>query len=738
MDKYEYKLKAEHIKKLVAKKDLVTAIKICDSIDWDRVKDVKMLTMVSEIYESNGRYEEAIDTLLQAYEYAPIGRRIVYRLTELAIECGNYTDAENFYKEFITLAPGDLSGIILHYKLAKAKKAPLERLILILESYREEDFDEHWAYELAELYHKAGRVEDCVKLCDDIILWFGLGKYVEKAMKLKVIYEPLTEEQREKAENKAKYEARLRAIERASKQTAEIPVILSHNKKDSTDGDIATINASEDTIVESIFARHKENKNKQTLEVEESVAEEEKASEVEEEVVEETEEKALEMEEIAAVEENTLEVEEEVAEEEKTPEVEEAVAEEEKTLEVEEEVAEEEKTLEVEEAVAEEEKTLEVEEEIAEEEKTLEMEEPVVEISEPIVDVKKELGVGATIVENTEKEFSPVEEVAISREEEKNFYTEEAMTVPTEEEEIQVEVAIEEDNSNIEKEIEQPKELEEQKVYVNEQENSKENIVVEQAASTKSESFTEQKEDTKEAVAIEEKKVPEETLILKDILQLEEELTPWHFIVTCRNMASGLQFIIDKLKKLEEDGENRPNTIAKTTAAKLNKKDLSQVISKVMGKVLLIEQASKLSDSITDQLVYALEKNKKEFLVVLLDNRADMNEWLQFHPQIGQYFLEKFEVKEYTEKELVQTAIQYAEERDCVIDDMAMLALHARIEEIMEQSGEDGKIQVEEFMEEVIERADKKSFIGFFKNIMVMKYDEEGRLILKEQHFIES
>ncbi|MFQ9511345.1 MAG: tetratricopeptide repeat protein, partial [Lachnospiraceae bacterium] len=199
MDKYEYRLKTEHIKKLVAKKDIVTAMKICDTIDWNRVKDVKMLTTVSEVYETNGRYEEAIDALLQAYEYAPIGRRIVYRLTELALDCGNYKDAESYYQEFVQLAPNDLSGIILKYKLAKAKGVPTLELIKILEEYKEQDFDEKWAYELAELYHKAGDGDACVKLCNEIILWFSLGKYVEKAMKLKSLYVPLTESQKEKS-----------------------------------------------------------------------------------------------------------------------------------------------------------------------------------------------------------------------------------------------------------------------------------------------------------------------------------------------------------------------------------------------------------------------------------------------------------------------------------------------------------------------------------------------------------
>ena len=318
----------------------------------------------------------------------------------------------------------------------------------------------------------------------------------------------------------------------------------------------------------------------------------------------------------------------------------------------------------------------------------------------------------------------------------------------TEKEEDQLQINVleeEEKTSDFEVQLEEEEAVNVEKIFANSQ-------ILEPTTEEKEETVEKQNNNemdvvaeaeepsvTEEAIAEEvpQKKVPEETLILKDILQLQEELVPWHFIVTSSNMSSGLQFIIDKLKKMEEDGENRPNIIAKTTADKLNRKDLTQVIEKVMGKVLLIEQASRLNDEITKQFIELLDKHKRDFLVVLLDNKTDMNEWLQAHPRIRQYFLEKFEIREYTEKELVEVAIRYAEERDCVIDDMAMLALHARVEEIMEQAGEDAKIEVEEFMEQVIERADKKSIMGFIKRIMVMKYDEEGRLILREQHFTE-
>lgn len=214
MDKYEYKLRVDQIRKLNNRKEYYQAMQLADSMDFRKEKDVKTLTMVSEVYAENGKYDDAIDLLLQAYELAPIGKRIIYRLTELALDAGHIKEAESYYKEFRQVAPNDQGTYILHYKIQRAKGLPLRNLIKTLEEYKELDFDERWAYELATLYDEAGRGEDCVRLCDEIILWFSLGKYVEKALALKVKYAPLTDSQREKLENKAKYEAQLEEVQK--------------------------------------------------------------------------------------------------------------------------------------------------------------------------------------------------------------------------------------------------------------------------------------------------------------------------------------------------------------------------------------------------------------------------------------------------------------------------------------------------------------------------------------------
>jgi hypothetical protein len=213
MDKYEFNIKVEQIKKLVGKDDYETAMKIADTIDWRRVRNTNLLSMVAMVYEKNKEYQEAKGILLQAYERAPIGKRLLYKLAELAIKEGNIEEAEAYYKEFGDLASDDPRQQLLRYMILKSKGAPAQQLIHSLESYTSVELDEKWLYELAELYSLAGMPDRCVETCDRIMLMFGLGKYVDKAMDLKIKYAPLTHYQMDLVENRDKYEARLRAVE---------------------------------------------------------------------------------------------------------------------------------------------------------------------------------------------------------------------------------------------------------------------------------------------------------------------------------------------------------------------------------------------------------------------------------------------------------------------------------------------------------------------------------------------
>lgn len=213
MDKYEFTIKVEQIRKLMSKADYVTAMKIADTIDWRKVHSANTLSMVSQVYEKNKEYREAKEILLLAFERAPIGKRLLYKLTDLALKDGAIDEAEAYYREFCDMANDDPRQYLLRYMILKQKGAPIEQLIHSLESYTAEELDEKWLYELAELYHQAGDSARCVTTCDKIMLMFGLGKYVDKAMELKLQYAPLTSYQMDLVENREKYEEKLRAVE---------------------------------------------------------------------------------------------------------------------------------------------------------------------------------------------------------------------------------------------------------------------------------------------------------------------------------------------------------------------------------------------------------------------------------------------------------------------------------------------------------------------------------------------
>lgn len=198
MDKYEYNLKLDQIKALSAEEGYMSAAEIADSINWNKIKNVNTLVKIGEIYEKAERYQDARDILLMAYDRSPIGRMIIYRLAEVAIKMGDYDAATEYYDEFVEIAPHDDMKYVLKYAIKKGQGASFDELITILEEYKDEEYTEEWAYELAYLYHKAGKADKCIDACDELILWFGDGPYVERALELKMLYQPLTKAQEEK------------------------------------------------------------------------------------------------------------------------------------------------------------------------------------------------------------------------------------------------------------------------------------------------------------------------------------------------------------------------------------------------------------------------------------------------------------------------------------------------------------------------------------------------------------
>ena len=256
MDKYEYKLKLEQLKNLVEKKDYITAADIADSINWRKVKSAATLCMVGEIYDRNKRYDDSYDILQMAYDRASVGRNILYRLTLVCLKMGNLDEAKEYYEEFLEVAPYDNQKYILRYQIAKLSGADLQEQIDILEEFKEREYTEEWAFELAYLYHRIRNSERCVEVCDELVLYFGDGKYVEKALELKMLYQPLNEVQEEKYRQFKQEEAEVTSkdiseSDQVLQEVMQIPDITANTSRFDTSNIQAEIAKSMQQILEA-------------------------------------------------------------------------------------------------------------------------------------------------------------------------------------------------------------------------------------------------------------------------------------------------------------------------------------------------------------------------------------------------------------------------------------------------------------------------------------------------------
>lgn len=225
MDKYEYNLKKDQMKALVAEGNYNAAAEIADSINWRKEKNVNLLVKAGDIYAKLKRYDEAKEILLIAYDRSPIGRMIIYRLAEISIKMKDLEEAEEYYNEFVEIAPHDNLKYVLRYKMSRANQADLPTRIAILEELKEAEYTEEWAYQLAYLYHQAGEIEKCIDTCDELILWFGEGVYVERALELKMLYQPLSKAQEDKYRSFRQRRDGLKEVYPREETSVRIPVV---------------------------------------------------------------------------------------------------------------------------------------------------------------------------------------------------------------------------------------------------------------------------------------------------------------------------------------------------------------------------------------------------------------------------------------------------------------------------------------------------------------------------------
>lgn len=780
MDKYEYQLKTEHIRQVAARKEYAEAAKLCDTIDWTKIRDVKMLTLAADIYTAVGEYEKAIDILQQAYEYATMGRRIVYRLTELALKADSYDDAKNYFEEFCRIAPNDQGRYILLYKMARYQKATLDEKIKILEAYKREDFDEKWAYELAVLYAMNNEKDKCIQLCDDIILWFGLGKYVEKALSLKSQFAPLTPAQKEKAQKFAD--------KKAQEENEKLQKKQEEQEKKESQTELAKKAAAQEKI-----SKWQEEQEKAYQAEQEAAKKEAKAREDEQKALLEREEKlrkqrkeeqeaverlkkaqrlehakqsvvTSDMNEIMAViqrakqEDAQNELQDELAKQ--VQQVQQLAGE--KDLELVSEISsdvEEEEKLQVPEDVSymqdeisEDEITeSEVLDDETSENETSDVETANTETSEKTSDSENTdeavwfeaykpeeepqisewaAPVAETVEVEPEEEVQEEPEKEPEEEETQEVVQEELEKEPEEEEtqeEIQEELEKEPEEAGPQEEIqeeiqEEPEEEEPQEEFEEEPE--------EEDAQEESEEEPEEEEPQEESA---ESRQPDMTANSGlPIVNPEDMSRVWHFAIQAMPDEDDIELALEYLEELAERSSRAvPRSVVKITGQKLNQKGLVKSIDKLLGKTILIEDAADMNERVINEFCKIIDPTDRSLLVVFIDTPASIRHLLIDYPQLAQVVTAQFVRETYSVTELLEYARGYADREDSVFDKSGELALMERLKVIAGNQERNKKRIVEMIVNNAIEKAEKKSMRKLFQS----KYDKRGCLILRDKDF---
>lgn len=775
MDKYEYQLKTEHIRQVAARKEYGEAAKLCDTIDWTKVRDVKMLTLVADVYTAGGEYEKAIDILQQAYQYTTMGRRIVYRLTELALKAGSYDEAKNYFDEFCRIAPNDQGRYILLYKMARFQKATLDEKIQILEAYKREDFDEKWAYELAVLYAMNNQKDKCIQLCDDIILWFGLGKYVEKALFLKSQFAPLTQAQKEKAQKFAdkKAQEENKKLQKAQKEQDKKQQEAEQAEKMATQQKILKWQAEQEKAYQAEQeaakkeAKAREDEQRAALEREQKLREqrdEEKARKEEQEREDarkaaeslreqkEREEQLRlqhEQEEREAVERlkkaqrqeharrsvvtddmnEIMAVIQRAKQEDAQSDLQAALAQE--VLQAQQENAEEKA---VEETRKEAETTIEEKSEAIE---TAEATEKVATVDEPTDAASEE-----TVKAENESEKAPADEpdevVEAPVEMEPEVTEEQAKSV----EEPQVPESVEETEheskvkdtkeTDIEENEEaqaanEPNEDEEpdaEEEAVEESDEEPQQIPAKDTVDETSETPQEEYEERRQTERVGNAGLP--------IVNPEDLSRVWHFAIQALPGEDDIELALEYLQELAESSPRAvPKSVVKITGQKLNRKGLVQSLDKLLGKTILIENAADMNDRVINEFCKIIDPTDRSLLVVFIDTPASIRHLLLDHPQLAQTVTAQFVRENYSVSELLEYARGYADREDSVFDKSGELALMERLKVISENQERNKKRIVEMIVNNAIEKAEKKSRRRLFQS----KYDKGGYLILRDKDF---
>lgn len=868
MDKYEYKLKLEQLQNLMAAGDYATASEMADTINWKKVRSSNTLCMVSDIYEKTEKYDACREVLLQAYDHSPIGRNIVSKLAEVSIKAKRIDEAEEYYNEFLEIAPKDNMRYVLAYEISCLKDAPLTDRIAILEELKEHEYTEKWAYELAALYGQADMRDKCVETCDELILWFGEGEYVEKALDLKRLYQPLTPAQEEKykqfREKKGMVEISIPAAPERKNvihemvKTPETTVtaskfntsnleeelaksmkqIMEATKKETVVdtmenikkivGDIPYLNGEHEA--EETFTFDKEKINEQVDErlkkefdklMAENAEESDKKDEPETEAKpEETLSEAIEEE---NAEEDTIEekaasaqasIEEVLDEWEKTKHAAEIAiaAAEQKKLEISKEhalveageIMERLKTLipilsatpgeeipvpedtvaaalvpdESEKAEAKEdlEETAEVVEAEAESEteetkeaaETVETESQIEPETEKAADEETVVEAAEPSVEAADAELEDVEEEAPVEEKEDLSTTKEIpdlkaaraeKTAETEEEAEAEEEPKEEKRLSV---VEPVPDEELEKVLAQATQMFVENANVEVPVTGTAPTGVSQNtgvlpeiqmpddiEEDKKELTEEQKElfsyflpVPGMEDQIRQVLlgaktRIGNSVTSLagNILIQGEEGSGKTVFATSLIKAIQKEIGNEDAKIGKISAESLNHKDFAALIPKIEGGYLIVDKAGQLTAETAAYMSQVMEQNTQGMVVILEDTRAGIRKVMNLDFGFTKKFTEKIDIPIFTIDELVDFGKSYAKEMECTIDEMGVLALYNRINNIQKLDRATTLAEVKDIVDEAIEKAEGSGIKKAFGSIFSKKYNENDYLILHEKDF---
>lgn len=756
MDKYEYSLKLEEINRLVENDNYEDAAKIADTVDWKRVRNARTLCMVSEIYEANDRLEDSRDVLMRAYRRAQGGRMIVYRLAEVAIQMREFDEAIEYYSEFADIAPNDYSRYVLKYKIYKGRGSRLEEQIAILEEYKEKEYTEKWAYELALLYYKAGEEQKCVEECDDLVLWFRQGDYVIKALELKSRLTPLTAEQR------AIYEHRDE---------------LTPNKAELVEAAVPTL---EKVITEKMPTSEEEAITDNII------------SETEKELAQAVSQHAAEAQAEKEDQDNSWRYHtgpERTEEEHKEAEIEQEKSAEEVSAEGENSP----KEIPGENSDKQEPSVEDLQREIANSMRELVSDITRKESDEGIIEPMNDKPVHSGTAQTEERTEPPKENIddvlmAMAVGTEEQAMAEEESEPAREESEAETKESEEEKvpevpgtDTEARKGAEQPKaETEEEGISAEIRETGEVSQVPEtdtqkpagdtidlSAALERAAGVENMRPNTAEPNAAKEeaKKEPVSNAIPQ--LTLEEQYIFSYFssiqglreqiaaalqdakqkvkldrtsrsgnVVITGLPGSGRTTLAIRIAKAlsKYKGENSAR-VAKIYAEDFNKKDIPSTVAKIAGGTLIIEEAGDLSDSVAKQLAKAMEFRTDGLVIILEDEKHLLKALFDRHPELAEKFTSEVTVPIFTNDELVAFGKTYAFDEDYKIDDMATMILYNRIGEKQTSEHPVTVLDVKDIVDDAIKNSEK---LGLRKLGMILskkRYDSEDRIILYEKDF---